>query len=230
MRRSTKASAGGPEAPSRRRSSPLSHVDDTVALWDWRRRVAELYAQVRAAEPLAAWQLWRAARDELLRNHAQSPLDRAQRAGFAGLAYFPYDASLRLSVDLVPVAEREAMRIDLGRDGAISLTPFAQTKGLMERFGGELTLYWIGGYGGGVFLPFKDATAGAETYGAGRYLLDTIKGADLGSTRDGRTILDFNFAYQPSCSYSDQWVCPLAPPENFLPAAIRAGERLGPRL
>jgi uncharacterized protein (DUF1684 family) len=119
------------------------------------------------------------------------------------------------------------MRIDLGRDGAISLTAFAQTKGLAERVGGELTLYWIGGYGGGVFLPFKDATAGAETYGAGRYLLDTIKGADLGSADDGRTIVDFNFAYQPSCSYSDQWICPLAPPENFLPAAIRAGERLG---
>jgi uncharacterized protein (DUF1684 family) len=205
----------------------LSHVDDTVALWDWRRRVAELYAAIRASEPVPAWQLWRATRDELLRNHPQSPLGQAQRAGFAGLAYFAYDPSLRLSVDLAPVARREPMRIDLGRDGAISLTAFAQTKGLAERVGGELTLYWIGGYGGGVFLPFKDATAGAETYGAGRYLLDTIKGADLGSADDGRTIVDFNFAYQPSCSYSDQWICPLAPPENFLPAAIRAGERLG---
>jgi uncharacterized protein len=206
----------------------LSRVDDTVALWDWRRRVAELYRQVRAAEPRAAWQLWRTTRDELFRNHAQSPLEPAQRPCFAGLAYFDYDARLRVAVSLAPVAGGDPLRIDLGRDGVISLVAFAQTSGLAQRFGCELTLYWIEGYGGGVFLPFKDATSGAETYGGGRYLLDTIKGADLGGTDDGRAILDFNFAYQPSCSYSEQWVCPLAPSENFLPAAIRAGERLPP--
>ena len=206
----------------------MSGVHDTVALWDWRRRVAELYGQVRGSEPRAAWQLWRTTRDALFRNHSQSPLEPAQRAGFAGLAYFDYDARLRVAVSLAPAPGREPLRIDLGRDGVISLTAFAQTSGLAEGFGGELTLYWIEGYGGGVFLPFKDATSGAETYGGGRYLLDTLKGADLGSTDDGRAILDFNFAYQPSCSYSEQWVCPLAPSENFLPAAIRAGERLPP--
>ena len=206
----------------------MSAADDTLALWDWRRRVAELYAQVRAAPPRVAWQLWCATRDELLRRHPQSPLEPAQRVGFARLAYFDYDASLRLSVDLAPLAGRAPVRVALGRDGEITLRPFAQTDGLAQKFGGELTLYWIEGYGGGVFLPFKDATSGVETYGGGRYLLDTIKGADLGSTDDGRAILDFNFAYQPSCSYSDQWVCPLAPSENVLPAAIRAGERLRP--
>jgi uncharacterized protein (DUF1684 family) len=89
---------------------------------------------------------------------------------------------------------------------------------------GELELYWLEGYGGGVFLPFRDATAGAETYGAGRYLLDTVKGSDLGM-QDGRLVLDFNFAYNPSCSYDDRWACPLAPPANRLEAVIRAGER-----
>ena len=64
-----------------------------------------------------------------------------------------------------------------------------------------------------------------ETYGAGRYLLDTIKGADLGAASDGRVVLDFNFAYNPSCSYSDRYVCPLAPRVNRLPAPVRAGER-----
>jgi uncharacterized protein len=204
----------------------VSHVDGMVALWDWRRRVAELYAQVRASEPRPGWELWRAARDELFRSHTQSPLEPSQRAAFPGLSYFDYDASLRVPVSLVPAAGREPIRIDLGCDGLISLTAFAQTKGLRDLFGGELTLYWIEGYGGGVFLPFKDATSGAESYGGGRYLLDTIKGADLGCMYDGRAILDFNFAYQPSCSYSEQWVCPLAPAENALPAAVRAGERL----
>jgi uncharacterized protein (DUF1684 family) len=76
-----------------------------------------------------------------------------------------------------------------------------------------------------VFLPFRDATSGRTTYGGGRYLLDTAKGADLG-TAGTRVVLDFNFAYHPSCVHSAQWSCPLAPPENHLPVAIEAGERL----
>jgi uncharacterized protein (DUF1684 family) len=106
------------------------------------------------------------------------------------------------------------------------LIPFARTAGLDERLGGELTLYWLGGYGGGVFLPFRDATTGKATFGGGRYLLDGIKGADLGRDAQGRAILDFNFAYNPSCAYSARWICPLAPPENALPVAIHAGERM----
>ena len=89
----------------------------------------------------------------------------------------------------------------------------------------SLDLYWLDGYGGGVFLSFADATSGTETYGACRYLLDTVKGSDLGE-RDGRLVLDFNFAYNPSCAYDPRWVCPLAPPGNRLPEPIRGGERL----
>ena len=87
-----------------------------------------------------------------------------------------------------------------------------------------LELYWLQGYGGGVFLPFGDATNGLETYGSGRYLLDSVKGADLGMAGE-RIVLDFNFAYNPSCSYDPRWACPLTPPENRLPIEITAGER-----
>jgi uncharacterized protein (DUF1684 family) len=120
---------------------------------------------------------------------------------------FPYDPSLRLTVRLEETSE-ERLTVATGVDG-------------------ELTLYWIEGYGGGVFLPFTDATSGTETYGGGRYLLDTIKGADLGSLRpDGSAILDFNFAYFPSCSYSSRYVCPLAPSGSRLRGAVRGGERM----
>ena len=88
----------------------------------------------------------------------------------------------------------------------------------------ELELYWLDAYGGGLFVPFADATSGAETYGAGRYLLDTVKGADLG-TEDGRLVLDFNLAYNPSCSYDPRWACPLTPPANRLSVTVRAGEQ-----
>ena len=89
-----------------------------------------------------------------------------------------------------------------------------------------LSLFWLLGYGGGIFVPFADETNGAESYGSGRYVLDSVKGADLGM-EDGQLVLDFNFAYNPSCSYDPRWACPLTPPANRLETAIRAGERIG---
>ncbi len=193
------------------------------SLWDWRRRIADLYAATRAApEPQAAWQHWRAVRDGLFRSHPQTPIQLG--AAFADLPFFPYDPALRLLVALDPLDGPDTM-LPAGADGDLRLRPFARTRGLAASLGGELTAYWLMGYGGGVFLPFADATSGRETYGAGRYLLDTIKGADLGTAPDGRTVLDFNFAYNPSCSYSDRYVCPLAPRANRLPAPVRAGEQ-----
>ena len=194
-----------------------------VTLWDWRRRVSALYARVRTMnDPQAGWAVWREERDALFGGHAQTPLDAAAHAAFRGIAYFPYDPALRLVVGLVPVT---APPVEFpAADETIALRAFARTQGLEEAFGGELTLYWITGYGGGVFLPFGDATNRDESFAAGRYLLDTIKGADLGMVGD-RVLLDFNFSYFPSCAYSPRWVCPLAPAENRLPASVRAGER-----
>lgn len=91
----------------------------------------------------------------------------------------------------------------------------------------RLTLFWLPEYSGGFFLPFRDGTNGHETYGGGRYLLDTAKGADLGGDPSRSTIVvDFNFAYQPSCAFDPRWSCPLAPPENRLDIEVRAGERI----
>lgn len=202
-------------------------VADTLALADWRRRMAELYADVRRAPDAAtAWALWRATRDELFARHPQSPLTPAARQAFAGLPLYPYDPAWRFSVGVEPPAAPEPKLADGGGDGAIRFHAFGRTVGLAARLGRELTLYWIDGYGGGLFLPFRDGTAGRETYAGGRYLLDAIKSADLGTDRDGRLILDFNFAYHPSCCHAAAWVCPLAPPENHFDPPVRAGERL----
>jgi uncharacterized protein len=180
-------------------------------LLDWKRHVFDLYAEVRAtSEPERAWERWREVRADLFRNHPQSP-----RPGYASLDYFPYDAALRFYGD-VETAESEPREID-----GFLFRRFAHVRFEL----GALELYWLEGYGGGVFLPFRDSTSGSETYGAGRYLLDTVKGADLG-TVDGRVVLDFNFAYNPSCSYDDRWACPLTPPANRLAVEIPAGERM----
>lgn len=209
------------------RADPAKILESHRDLWDWRRRVAALYAAVRELEqPKLAWQLWRQTRDELFRDHAQSPLEPAARERFKGLPVFDYDPGLRFEVRLVQGVAASEHAWPGGRDGMIHMRAFARTEGLERRLDAELCVYWIGGYGGGVFLPFRDATSGRQTYGGGRYLLDSIKSADLGETSDGRVILDFNFAYHPSCAYSDRWICPLSPVENTLPVAIRAGERL----
>jgi uncharacterized protein (DUF1684 family) len=186
---------------------------DELTLLDWKRRVFALYAEVRAAEdPRAAWERWCAVRSELYRTHPQSP-----RLG-GEPAYFPYEPALRFEA---AVERIEAAPLEIA-GSAGSVTRF--TRFALARFGEHvLDLYWLDAYGGGVFLPFRDATSGRETYGAGRYLLDTVKGADLGGTADS-LVLDFNFAFNPSCAWDDSWACPLSPPANTLTVPIEAGE------
>jgi uncharacterized protein (DUF1684 family) len=194
---------------------------DKLDLLDWKRRIFALYAEIRSApKPHHGWQHWRDVRDALFRSHAQTPVRPEAREAFERLEYFPYDPALRFLADVVAApGERGAIAGSAG-----SQTPF--TRFALARCElGELELYWLEGYGGGVFLPFGDATNGRETYGAGRYLLDTVKGADLGMQGD-QLVLDFNFAYNPSCSYDDRWACPLTPPPNRLGIEVRAGERL----
>jgi uncharacterized protein (DUF1684 family) len=198
---------------------------DLLDLLDWKRRVFELYAQVRSAEdPEAAWDLWRSGRDELFATHPQSPIPPERRDEFGALSYFDYDPAFRVLVGAEP-AEHEELDIGASAGGGYRFTRFAVARFEIAGRPFALDVFWLEGYGGGVFVPFRDATAGRETYGAGRYLLDTVKGSDLGTTDDGKLVFDFNFAYNPSCSYDPRWVCPLAPPGSRLQVEIRAGER-----
>ena len=196
---------------------------DPLQLLDWKRRVFEVYAQVRRArDPKEAWGQWRVSRDELFRAHPQSPIPPDDRAAFEGLTYFEYNPAARVLADVAP-ASPESVEIAGSAGESFSFTRFATASFELRGEPGRLELFWLEGYGGGVFLSFRDATAGDETYGAGRYLLDTVKGADLGMEK-GRLVLDFNFAYNPSCAYDPRWACPLAPPANRLAFPIRAGE------
>lgn len=195
------------------------------ALAGWRRDIAALYATIREEpEPEIAWSLWRGTRARMFREHRMSPLDPRIRSEFRNIAVFQYDPSLRFAVHLTE-ASGGFIEYDLGDDGDLKITPAARTIGLAKPLGAELTIYWIGGYGGGLFLPFRDATSGRETYDGGRYIIDTIKGADLGYDGKGRMILDFNFAYNPSCAMNEDYISPLPPLVNTLPNPVRGGER-----
>lgn len=192
-----------------------------LELLDWKRRVFDLYAYVREASPYDAWRTWRDERDHLFATHPQSPL--TDPAGFAGLPYFDYDPLARVLGEVVPAPEQE-LRLPVSRDEEIDAARVARVELQLHGNDCALDLFWIRGYGGGLFLPFRDSTSGATTYGAGRYLYDTIKGADLGA-EDGKLVLDFNFAYNPSCAYDPRWACPLAPPANRLTFPVEAGEK-----
>lgn len=196
---------------------------DTLALLDWKRRVFGLYAAVRSIEPETGWALWRDTRDELFRSHPQSPLPPERRASFEGLDYWPYDPAARVLAELEDI-EAPPQPVTTSGSEEILFRPFARASFDLRGEQLSLEVSWLAAYGGGAFLSFRDATSGQESYGGGRYLLDTVKGADLGET-DGRLVLDFNFAYNPSCSYDPGWVCPLAPPANRLGLAVEAGER-----
>ena len=186
---------------------------DRLDLLDWKRRIFALYADIRAADdPEPAWNDWCTVRAELYASHPQSPRVGAQPS------YFPYDPALRFVGSVLP-AEPAALELHGSAGSVTHFTRFA-----VARFAEhELELYWLDAYGGGIFLPFRDETSGGETYGPGRYLLDTVKGADLGGMGD-ELVLDFNFSFNPSCAYDDAWACPLAPPANRLPVRIEGGE------
>jgi len=213
-----------------------------LELADWRRSVAALYAEVRrlaASEPAAALAQWRTTREALYREHPQSPVPASERAAFRA-RHFDHDPALRFEVRVEDPAEAGAPAAPgLGLLGGMSIELPVSVGGAMSfrRIGTvevpfaegrrRLELYWMAGYAGGLFLPFRDGTNGMETYGAGRYLLDAAKSADLGRGREPSTlVLDFNFAFQPSCAFDPKFACPLAPPANRLDVPVRAGERI----
>jgi uncharacterized protein (DUF1684 family) len=199
--------------------------DPHLDLADWRRRVGELYAAVRASDdPEKGHALWRSGRDALFRDHPQSPLPAGDRLRETGLPYWPYDPQLRFELPLTPNPEPAELALPTDNDGVTRLGRIGTVE-LPAPIEARVDVWWLSQYGGGLFLPLRDGTAGQTSYGGGRYLLDTAKGADLGSQGD-RLVVDLNFLYHPSCRYDAGWQCPLAPPGNTITAPVRAGERL----
>jgi uncharacterized protein (DUF1684 family) len=231
------------DTPDEAASAAEVRMPPWLDLYDYRERVACSYRErdvaLRAGEdPETVWLAWRSARDALFATHPQSALDGAARREFRGLRYFPYDPALRIEAQLTPTA-------DEATDALPGSPAMEQTShGMLFRRAARLTFaiagqpaallaYWIDVYGGGLFLPFRDGTSGGETYGGGRYLFDTVKGSAFlrldhatgSGYSGGRVLLDFNYAYNPSCAYDARWACPLAPTENRLQQPVRAGEQ-----
>jgi uncharacterized protein len=194
---------------------------DAISLLDWRRRVAAIYAAVRSnPDPQAAHRAWQQARNELLGSHPQSPILPAERAAFTGVPVAPYDQRLRFSARVDTAVEPARIEVSTGTDGVVGF----ERAGTVHLPGvGDLDVWWLTGYGGGIFVPIRDTRTDGATYPGGRYVLDTAKGADLGG-EDGNLVIDLNFAYNPSCAYDPAWACPLPPPGNVVSGPVNAGE------
>jgi uncharacterized protein len=217
---------GEPASASAAAAVTAATVQDAIDLADWRRRVGDLY-RLNGDDGIAEF---RHKRDDLFKTHPQSPIEADERSHFTGLEYFEPDPAFRVTARMEPGDGDELVIETGGEDGAIK---YRRVGKLVFQLAGEecsLTVLSLVQYAGGLFVPFKDATAGHETYGGGRYLFDTAKDTDglsLVLTPESTEVtVDFNYAYNPSCVYSARWACPLAPPENTLKVAVRAGERM----
>jgi uncharacterized protein (DUF1684 family) len=198
-----------------------------AALIGWREAVAEIYRTVRETHRQGAeraWRRFRSERDALYARHPCSALTDAEKLRFESFENFPYDPELCFVGEVAYGGEEMSHAVPIS-EGVLPCRRIGEARFEFRGRRHSLSLFWLDIYGGGLWLPVGDETNGDTSYGGGRYLFDTAKGANLGFSGDGRKILlDMNFLYPPSCALNSQWVCPLCPPENRLPFRIEAGE------
>ena len=203
-------------------------------LYDYRNHVSAFYRQRNSAlraneDPQTVLAQFRQERDNVFATHPQSALNEEQKRTFIGLRYFPFNPNMRFTATVNIDIESHQQEVVMNATESMKITTVGQLQFTVAQQPVTLSLYWLDIYGGGLFLPFRDTTSPQESYGGGRYLFDTIKGSDFLSTTNEhghmQIILDFNYAYNPSCAYNDAWTCPLSPIENRLPIALPAGEK-----
>jgi uncharacterized protein len=161
---------------------------------------------------------FRTDKDDYLRDDPDSPILPEEREGFKGLKYFDPDPSFRFDVplqrnpnpDTLIFATSKGTRQLFNRVGRFDLSVGSAQVRLEAYQSAERE-------DPSLFVPFRDATSGKETYGAARYL-------DFHVTHDDTYAVDFNYAYNPYCAYNDGYVCPLPPKENWLTIPVKAGE------
>ncbi len=162
---------------------------------------------------------FRLEKDEFMRHGRDSPFARPGAPRFTGLKYFEPDPSFHFAAALqryptessVIMTTNEGTRQLYNRVGRFDLVVSGRTVSVQAYQSAERD-------DRNLFLPFKDATSGRETYGSGRYL-------DMAVQHDDRYLVDFNYAYNPYCAYAEEYACPLPPAENWLVVPIAAGEK-----
>ena len=154
-------------------------------------------------------------KDHFFETDSNSPLTQEQRENIEGLNYFDEDQSVKLVLTIDEFADKEEIQMQTTTGDFQIFKRFGKIRFQVDDMEEELTIF---ASSHGFFLPFVDAQAGRETYGAGRYL-------DPPMLPNSKLLVDFNLAYNPYCAYNELYSCPLPPAENRLKVAIRAGEK-----
>jgi uncharacterized protein len=161
----------------------------------------------------------RSMKNEFMARHPESPFVSG-RVPFHELVYFPPDPAYRVTARLERVTPPAEAFLRTNRDNQAVMRYLGDVVFTLHGRELRLRLYHAGeGVGTSVFVPFRDATSGRESYGAGRYLTLELNEQDVYD-------LDFNRAFNPYCAYTDDFECSFPPAENDLPVPVRAGERV----
>ena len=201
-----------------------------LSLNHWRREIFSIYSEVRSeTNGRLAWGKWKEKREALFREHPESPtFNPNNKFGQNDIPIlYTYNKMFSLFSKFEEIKNSIVIELKTDENAITRIRPFIKTTGLKAILQTELVIFKIEGYGGGLFLPFIDAGSklNGQHYSGGRYLIDTIKGSDLGETKYGELRLDFNFSYNPSCSYNSKWVCPILKDQNKIPILVDAGEK-----
>ena len=188
---------------------------------------AHEFAHPKEMEPkeeiIQAVRSFRKKKDHFFKTAHNSPLEESDKIHFKGLTYFPIDLKYRFEGEI----ERHIININ---DPKYYAT-FPSNKGPKKRYvrygkfrftyeGKEHSLELYKSIGSDViFIPFYDKTNGHKTYEGGRYLDSEIMMPGY------RIVVDFNYAYNPSCAYNEKFVCVFPLEENRLKIEIPVGEK-----
>jgi uncharacterized protein len=161
-------------------------------------------------------------RDIAFKSSPESPIPAQSRPGFRGLDYYPPNPGLRFRVKLNRFSVPERIRLTTNTGEVREALRYGYFEFQIQGITYRLHSYRIEDDANpgepSLFIPFRDATTGKETYEGGRYL-------DLPENTSGVYDLDFNYAYNPFCAYGGDFSCPVPPEENRMGAAIHAGEK-----
>lgn len=161
---------------------------------------------------------FRRAKDNYFKTGPGSPLTLEQQQAFTGLSYFPENPALRFDLPLEPYAHPEKVTMQTSTGSTQDYYKVGQIHFQVDGQNATLQVYESVDHPGSYFIPFVDATAPQETYGAGRYL-------EPEEIHAGELRVDLNLSYNPYCAYNDRWSCPFPPPENRVKVRIEAGEK-----
>lgn len=149
---------------------------------------------------------------------------REEMTAFEHLLYFPPAPAFATHAELVPFEKAATIEVATSRNLTKTFYRYAKIRFRLDGIDRQLTALKsaLEGEGAkGLFIPFRDATSGRQTYGGGRFL-------EIEEPATRFFVLDFNRAFNPLCNYSPAYNCTLPPRENHLDLPIPAGEKTYP--